>query len=360
MRVDGEGKRRVLVVGEAPGQHEDEQGRPFVGVSGQMLKDSLRKLGVELRRDCWVTNALICRPPGNKIESNKWVEYCRPNVIKVIKELKPEKIILLGGTAVESVIGWLWRPPGGIFRWAGFKAPDRQINAWVCPTFHPSAILREKRPEVMRMVFDRHLEEAFALEGRPHADLTPPKPKLIYSPEEAVAALESMTDHSKAVAFDYETSHVSPYSEGSEILCASLSDGEKTFAFPWSSRAEKAMKRFLTSRTKKLSHNMKFEDTWSAVKLGVQVRNWHWDAMVTQHAFDNRQDICGLKFLAYAMLGYKSYDDHVEPYRNSSGPHGRNTLHKLPLAELLKYCALDSLYNHQLAEVQCKAVGVKL
>jgi uracil-DNA glycosylase family 4 len=363
MPVDGEGRLGVLVVGEAPGEREDEQNRPFVGPAGALLKESLRKIGVDLRRDCWATNSLICRPPGNEIENPKAVEYCRPNVVRAIEELRPEKVILLGARAVESVIGWLWKPsPGGIMRWAGFRCSDRKINAWVCPTFHPSAVLRQRDPRVMRLMFDRHLEDAFVLEGRPYAEVSDPaaKIKLIYKPQEACDRIHRVIDSKRACAFDYETTHASPYSEGSAILCCAISDGAETFAFPWSPPVEGAMRQFLTGPNRKLAHNMAFEHAWSAEKLDVEVEHWHWDAMISQHALDNRKDICGLKFLSYAVLGYRSYDDHVDPLKRGDGPHSRNRLHELPVQELLKYCGLDALFNYELAREQCRLMKIKL
>src|SRR5688572_528647 len=68
MPVSGKGAKGILIIGEAPGRDEDIQGRPFVGATGEKLETTLRKLGVEMRRDCWLTNALICRPKANVIE----------------------------------------------------------------------------------------------------------------------------------------------------------------------------------------------------------------------------------------------------------------------------------------------------
>src|SRR6185503_19587936 len=75
----GKGKRGVLIVGEAPGQSEDERGRPFVGKSGQFLRGTLEGLGFDMDRYAWTTNALICRPPNNQTPDNKRISYCRPN-----------------------------------------------------------------------------------------------------------------------------------------------------------------------------------------------------------------------------------------------------------------------------------------
>src|SRR5262245_43419820 len=65
MEVYGKGKNGILIVGEAPGANEDEQGIPFVGKAGRYLRGILHGLDVNMRNDCWLTNSLICRPPNN-------------------------------------------------------------------------------------------------------------------------------------------------------------------------------------------------------------------------------------------------------------------------------------------------------
>src|SRR5437016_854966 len=63
MAISGMGKRKVLVIGEAPGENEDREGVQFVGKAGEKLIQHLENIGVSLRSDCWITNANICRPP---------------------------------------------------------------------------------------------------------------------------------------------------------------------------------------------------------------------------------------------------------------------------------------------------------
>src|ERR1700724_1744053 len=62
MPVSGEGRKGIFVLGEAPGKSEDLRNEPFVGKSGQLLESTLAKFGVDLRRDCFIGNSLICRP----------------------------------------------------------------------------------------------------------------------------------------------------------------------------------------------------------------------------------------------------------------------------------------------------------
>jgi len=119
MEPSGAFQKKIMVIGEAPGNSEDLQGVQFIGESGQLLQHMLAKCNIDMRRDCIITNSLICRPPANKIPKEKMIEWCRPNVIKAIQQHDPKVIILLGKSAVKSVIGWLYRPnPGSMERWA--------------------------------------------------------------------------------------------------------------------------------------------------------------------------------------------------------------------------------------------------
>lgn len=141
MPPSGKNGRRIMIVGEFPGAGEDEEGRAFVGPSGQLLSRLTRKWGVNLREDCVLLNALSCRPKRGFVEDERAVEYCRPLVLNAIEKYDPVVILPLGKRAVRSVIGHLWKEDtGGVLRWAGWKIPCRKPNAWIC---HPSHVLVE-------------------------------------------------------------------------------------------------------------------------------------------------------------------------------------------------------------------------
>lgn len=303
-----------------------------------------------------------CRPKDNRTPTDKEIGYCRPNVSNAVLDLKPSVIVLLGGSALQSVVGWLWgEEPGGVTRWAGFRSPAQEVNAWVCPTYHPSYVLREE-DEALDRIFAKHLRAAFALAGRRPWKKPPDYAKRVVvclDSDEASARIETLTRSSDLLAFDYETNCLKPDDPESEIVCCSLSDGKTSVTFPWRGRPVELMKELYQSEVKKVAANLKFEDRWTRAKLGVEINNWYWDTMVAAHVLDNRGGVSGLKFQAFARLGQKDYDGHVKEYLRSreGGGYGLNRVRKCPLKDLLLYCGMDSLLELLLAKVQMKELG---
>lgn len=142
--VFGSGNRDadIMLVGEAPGQVEDETGEPFVGPAGQLLTDMLLIMGLS-RDEVYITNILKCRPPNNRDpfadEQNMCIDYLRNQTALI----KPKIIICLGRIAAMRIIS----PDFKITRDHG-KITKRG-NYMLTALYHPSALLRDdsKRPE---------------------------------------------------------------------------------------------------------------------------------------------------------------------------------------------------------------------
>ncbi|MCE2993073.1 MAG: uracil-DNA glycosylase family protein [Alphaproteobacteria bacterium] len=101
--ADGNPKSPVMFIGEAPGANEDEQGIPFCGQSGKLLNIILPSICLK-REDTYITNTVFWRPPGNRRPTAEEIEICRPFVEKQIALIKPKLIVLVGSTAVESLL----------------------------------------------------------------------------------------------------------------------------------------------------------------------------------------------------------------------------------------------------------------
>jgi uracil-DNA glycosylase family 4 len=130
----------IMFVGEAPGFHEDQQGKPFVGRAGQLLDTLLAEIGLTRRDDVWICNVLKCRPPGNRDPMPDEIETCKPYLYKQIELIEPKVICTLGNFATKLLSG----SQQGITRVHG-KPQQREIEGRpviLYPLFHPAAALR--------------------------------------------------------------------------------------------------------------------------------------------------------------------------------------------------------------------------
>jgi len=374
MGVHGAGRMGILVVGEAPGETEDERGIPFVGKAGHRLQTALGRLGVDLFEDCWVVNALRCRPPSNKIPKPVMIDYCRPFTLRAIEDLAPTVVILLGNAALRSVVGHLWREdPGGIQKWMGYRIPSVNYNAWVCPALHPSFLDRkegERDYDFAYRLWENHLRRAVRLaRRRPYTDVPnyEAEVQVLHDPAQAAAIIDDgFRCSSDLIAFDYETTCKKPQGPHAEIVSCSLSDGATTIAYPWQGAAVAATRELLQDkRVGKISQNEKFEETWTRRHLGVRVRGWRWDTMLAAHALDARPGTTGFKFQAFTRLGVGDYARGVTKYLESDDDGGNTPnrvreLARTDLRRLLLYNSLDSLLEFKVAERQAKELGMTL
>ena len=133
--VPGEGnfKASIMFVGEAPGRNEDEKGRPFVGLAGKILDETLAKVGI-VRSRIFVTNIVKCRPPQNRIPTEDERRVCCKYLDREISIISPSIICILGRTAFQSLIG-----AGNILGNRG-KLIEKGKNLFFI-TIHPAAII---------------------------------------------------------------------------------------------------------------------------------------------------------------------------------------------------------------------------
>ncbi|KKL82866.1 hypothetical protein LCGC14_1980490 [marine sediment metagenome] len=138
--VPGEGNLNasIMIIGEGPGKSESEQGRPFVGRSGELLNSWLMKELNLKREDVYITNIVKCRPPNNRDPKPDEVEKCISYLNRQIEIIKPKIIITLGRVALQSLFNnnelRITRERG---RWRTYN------NIPVLPTFHPAFYLRQ-------------------------------------------------------------------------------------------------------------------------------------------------------------------------------------------------------------------------
>lgn len=139
--ADGVPGAPVMVVGEAPGADEDRLGKPFVGVSGQLMDRMFEAIGMSRERDLYITNILFWRPPGNRTPTLAEQAICLAFTRRHIELAQPKLLMLAGGTAAKAVLD----TTEGIMRlrgkWTSLRLDDGR-DVPTLPTFHPAYLLR--------------------------------------------------------------------------------------------------------------------------------------------------------------------------------------------------------------------------
>jgi DNA polymerase len=124
-----------MFIGEGPGFHEDRQGRPFVGASGQLLIEHLEKIGFR-REDVFIANVVKCRPPGNRDPKPDEIEACRRYLDRQLELIQPRMVVTLGRFSMQRYF-----PGTTISRIHG--RPKRVGDTIYYPMYHPAAALRQ-------------------------------------------------------------------------------------------------------------------------------------------------------------------------------------------------------------------------
>jgi uracil-DNA glycosylase len=134
----GDAAADLMFVGEAPGFHEDQQGKPFVGQAGKLLDKLLAGIGLD-RDQVFVANVLKCRPPGNRDPQPDEIQACEGHLFRQIELIEPKVVATLGNFATKLLSG----KPTGITRVHGSEQPTtlggRRVLLY--PLYHPAAAL---------------------------------------------------------------------------------------------------------------------------------------------------------------------------------------------------------------------------
>ena len=147
--VFGSGNPRAefVVIGEGPGADEDAQGLPFVGRAGQLLTKMLTAVNLT-REEVFITNAVLCRPPGNRNPEPDELAACAPFLADKLAVIQPKVILSLGSVATQALL----RTKEAIGKLRGRVHPYG--DAVLIPTFHPAFLLRNPGPEYKRMAWE--------------------------------------------------------------------------------------------------------------------------------------------------------------------------------------------------------------
>ena len=126
----------LLIIGEAPGLQENIEGKPYVGKSGKLLNELLKKANIDFKADVYFCNVIKCRPPNNRKPTKKEINIHKPWLFQQVKLVDPKFIVLTGSTAMRAFLGV--KDPISNLRGTWIKKDGREIIT----IFHPSYLLR--------------------------------------------------------------------------------------------------------------------------------------------------------------------------------------------------------------------------
>ncbi|MDE3075418.1 MAG: uracil-DNA glycosylase [Chloroflexota bacterium] len=167
--VPGEGRAPadLMFIGEGPGFHENEQGRPFVGSAGKFLEQLLGSIGLQ-RSDVYITNVVKCRPPGNRDPMPDEIAACGAFLDDQLRLIQPKVVVTLGRYSMAR-----WFQGQSISRIHG--QAQKFGSLWVFPCFHPAAALHQEKYRALIEADFLKIPEIVARASPPAPPPEPPK-----------------------------------------------------------------------------------------------------------------------------------------------------------------------------------------
>jgi uracil-DNA glycosylase family 4 len=312
MGLNGPVDADILVMGEGPGQTEDQQGRPFVGAAGALLRQILPMRQADRLA---MSNICRCRPPNNRTPTAREIHSCSLYLENDITNGGFKFILSLGGAPLSYFLN-----EATITHIHGLKFPAQigDKTVWVFPTVHPSFVLRtggDRSPILPILKNDLNYFFKFLDKW--------PKPVIekidvndvicAYTEDEARGYCEQIRRTGKPVGFDIETNDLRPNTVDGKIMSAAVSNGEITVAWPihhpqapndWGLPLMLEM----TRRLRWIAHNSGFELAWLREHARRNNINWESakgfdDSMVAARLFQRRESCLNLGVLTRIYCG---------------------------------------------------------
>ncbi|MBR1944568.1 MAG: uracil-DNA glycosylase [Alphaproteobacteria bacterium] len=156
---DGDINSKVMIIGEAPGQEEDIQGKPFVGQSGILLNNMLQAVGLS-RQDVIISNIVFWRPPLNRTPSTDEVSLCLPYIKRLIKIINPEILLLLGAVSNHALLNTM----ASMSTLRG--SVNHVLDIKTISTYHPAYLLRgssQKKQVFKDLLLLKHILSSYTI-----------------------------------------------------------------------------------------------------------------------------------------------------------------------------------------------------
>jgi uracil-DNA glycosylase family 4 len=327
---------RIMIIGEAPGETEDQQGQPFVGNAGIKLDGWLEEAGID-RNDVFVCNAVSCRPVDsngkNKTPTPTQIQACRHWLQYQIDIVQPKFLLLLGGTPLYALLNLK-----GIRKLRG-RAIEQDGRIYL-PTFHPAASFYDDKVEnFIRRDFKR-FAEIITFDGIPRE--TKLNPIIVNTWSRVQDMLQALKG---VVSLDLETSGLYPWQKGASIVTLGFGTHKGEYHIPffhsetcWTpSDLEKIVGMIdeVIDGAVLTGQSGKFDLLWMRVHFGVR---WHlaFDTLLAHHLLDEN-DLHDLEHLASLYCRAPTWDIPLAEKQGGA-----------PFSKIVDYHGHDLYYTRQL------------
>ncbi len=323
----------AMIIGEAPGEREDDTGKPFVGRSGQLLDQIMQEVGLR-RQDVYITNAVSCRPPNSRTPTKREINACRHWLNYQLDQVRPKYVMLMGNVPLEAMLG-----VKGVRKLRG--RPIEHEGRIILPTYHPAYILRGDGRERGVLLEDvRTFKAIIDFGGIPeeralNTIIVDTRPKV----DAMIDALVGV------VSVDIETTGLYPWAPGAQIVTIGFGTRAGEFSLPlfhkdspWGDKDIEAIIDRIAEAADDciiVTQNGKFDLLWLKVRYGLTLRN-DFDTMLAHHIVDENSPH-GLEHLSKTFFGAPSWDIPLTEKQGNA-----------PYATIAKYHAHDLFYTRQL------------
>jgi len=348
LRGEGPKKAKILLVGEAPGQDEDLDGRPFIGSAGQLLDDVFSELKID-REKIYITNAVKCATPvENKKPGKKDITCCRQHLLEEIEKVKPNVIGCLGAVALEAVL-----KRTGITKLQNNVFISKELDIKVVPVLHPAYILRNpslysslvKGIQLIKSESKKKEKVDVATIKTKHIDAATPK-----QIDKVLTQLEKVD----AFTFDLETTSLNPI-EAKIIMIALSWQVGLGITIKWKSFSKKQrdrLQKIFLSKKEKAGHNLKY-DVQVLWANKVRVKGPFFDTLPAMALINENIKDKGLEALTlrYLDLGeyWKPLNEFKEEYLKQHKMKKEEFRYDMmPYDILCKYAQGDADATHRL------------
>lgn len=329
MPGSGSAPNDLVLVGEALGENEEQQGLPFVGRAGDILNSVLKEVGL-LRSALFITNSVRCRPltamGRNRKPTSHEIDACRGYLVDELRAVQPRVIVALGDVAATTLMG---RRLGGVLENRGKITWSDEFNAFIVPTVHPAYVIR-RYSERHWLVEDIKTAKRLLDEGLQ----APPEVTIdvVRDLDRAYAMADDLCSADR-FAYDWETNGV--HLTKSEGFCVSFSARRghayvvprylSGWARAWDddllSELDEILRRVFLSDTAKSGHHVSFDNNITKTTLGVWPRNVTFCTMIAHHCLNNHlgERAHGLKVMTALYTPLGRYDDDLDQWLIDNG-----------------------------------------